>query len=435
MGNGDKVTLSGGSVLSYVGATFVSISGGTLGVSSVTTANAGQTLVANLTGSASTSNTVTLVVGNIINPGAAGTSANYILETESTGVTGHSTIAGNTFTAANVPTVSHTIPSLPLVLQEDGAFTVDLEAGAGVQTDLNYTFAGDPPLTFSIDSNTNPMAATVIVTSDTLLLTSQGTGSTTITVKATDPSNAFITTSFDVTVLGSLAPASVTPSNLFTGISASYTLTLSPNKTLTTGDRIRFSTLTGVDQTSSALALLSGGTIAGSKVAGNISETVIGIDSGSVTAGTLITLELSGIQNPTMAGMSADYRIYTDDGMSVNNTGLSTVSGHVFTMPSINIFANGFEDTVVVKAAKNTTALINKLSSMQNGVTGLSTDLAYYQFMGESLAVKNQTNVRSMDEVMQWYHQVLIEKAPMGDFDHDGITNEFDFDPFGITFR
>jgi len=191
--------------------------------------------------------------------------------------------------------------------------------------------------------------------------------------------------------------------------------------------------LTGVDQTSSALISISGGTITGSKVGGDISETIIGIDAGSVSANAQITLSLSGIQNPTVAGMSADYKILTDDGMSANNTGQSTVSGHVFTAPSINIFTNGFEDTVVVKAAQNTVALLNKRQIGNQPIAELDQEMSQYLFMNQSLSMTENGRVRTMDEVMAWFKAILIENAATGDFDADGISNEFDTDPFGIV--
>ena len=131
--------------------------------------------------------------------------------------------------------------------------------------------------------------------------------------------------------------------------------------------------------------------------------------------------------------MSADYIILTDSGMSVNNTGQSTVSGHVFNVPSINIFANGFEDTVVVKAAQNTVALINKRQIGNQPIAELDQEMSQYLFMNQSLSIKDKGKVRSMDEVLNWFNNVLYNSAPTGDFDFDGISNEFDADPFGIN--
>lgn len=53
--------------------------------------------------------------------------------------------------------------------------------------------------------------------------------------------------------------------------------------------------------------------------------------------------------------------------------------------------------------------------------------------MNNSLSLKHYGKVRTMDEVMAWFKSVLNSDAPTEDFDFDGITNEFDSDPFGLV--
>lgn len=348
---GDDIILSGGSVTDYVGATLGSISGGTLGVNSVTTANAGQSLVLDLTGSASTSDTVSIVIDNITNPGSGGQSASYVLETRSLGssTNGRSTIAGNTFNASSAPAVVHLIPTQGFN-QEDSPYTVDV--GSGI-TDLHDVFVdGDmDPLTFSIDSVADTGVVMALINpNDEIVLSGQGGGSTTVTVKATAIDGS-VTTSFQVNVTASLTPASVTPASLFTNTATNYTVTLTPQENMSIGHTIRLNTGSGFDQTSSTLVSLGGGAItAGSKISGSGNSTVVSITSGSVNAGEAVTMVLSGIINPSSVGMGADYEIIANDGSS--NIGVSSVTGHIFSVAPDEIFTDGFEESIVILAAK-----------------------------------------------------------------------------------
>jgi hypothetical protein len=434
-GANDFIILSGGDV-NYALATFVSIAGGSSLTASKDVGASDATQIAlNIdSGTISAGDTITVVIGNVTNPGSGGLSSEYVLRTlsGSSNTNGQSTIVGNNFTAANVPTVANIIPGI-LFNQEDGPIIKTLDPG-GIETNLNYTFVdGDgDPMTFTIEPGHDTNIVTATIVNEEIVLTGQGTGQTTVTVKADDLQDGSITTSFNVGVIAELAPVSVAPSSLFTSAVASYVITLTPNVTLDTGDRIRFDTPSGFNQTSSALLSLSGGTIVGSKTGGNNAETVITISSGSVNSGTLVTLELSGIVNPAATGMSGNYEVYTDDG--TNNTGLSTVAGSVFEVASIEIFSDGFED-IVLRSAKNTISLINEISSIEGTASSLSDNGDYYQFMNEHLSILYSNKPRSMNEVLQWYESVLLEKSPSVDFDNDGIGNEFDVDPLGLSFK
>lgn len=429
----ELVILSGAA--DFSSATLTSINGGSGLTASIDVANSNGSQVAiQLTGgTAATADAITVVFGNMVNPGAPGMATDYTLRTQFSGVTnGQSNITGSTYVADIFPTVANAIPGQSFN-QEDGSITVDLDSSGAVNTDLHFTFVdGDnDPLTFTVEAGHDTNVVTVAIVSDEIILTGQGTGTTTVTIKADDMQDGSVTTSFQVSVLGSISPASVMPSSQFTNVTANYTVSFTPNVTLSAGDRIRFNTTGEHDQTSSALISISGGSLSGSKVSGSTVETAIGIDSGSVSSGTLVTMVLSGIVNPTSAGMGNDYRISTDNGVII--TGLSTVSGHNFTIASVNIFADGFEDTVVAKAAINTVALINKLQISNQPTAELDKGMSHYLFMSQSLSITKNDRVRTMDEVLHWFKKVLYSKAPTGDFDFDGISNEFDADPFGIV--
>ncbi len=311
----DLILLSGAA--DFSSATLTSINGGSSLTASKDGANSNATQIAiRLTGgTAATADTITVVIGNMVNPGAPGMAADYTLKTQTTAITnGQSSIAGSTYTSDIFPTVANLIPEQSFN-QEDGAITVDLDSSAAVNTDLNFTFVdGDnDPLTFTVVAGHDASVVAVAIINDKIILTGQGTGTTTVTINADDLQDGSVSTSFLVSVLGSVSPASVMPSSQFTGATANYTVSFTPNVTLSSGGRIRFNTTGEHDQTSSMLLSISGGSVTGSKVSGSSVETAIAIDTGSVGAGVMVTIVLSGIINPTSTGLGNDYRVSTDN--------------------------------------------------------------------------------------------------------------------------
>ena len=106
-----------------------------------------------------------------------------------------------TVTSNRAPVRTGTIPTQTVSLS-GSAETVDLDS-----------YFSDPdgnPLTYSATSS-NVSRATVSVSEATLTITGVATGWTTITVNATDPSNAGATQSFSVSVVANRSPISVGP--------------------------------------------------------------------------------------------------------------------------------------------------------------------------------------------------------------------------------
>ena len=131
---------------------------------------------------------------------AAGSATITVTATDTANATATQDISV-TVTSNRAPVRTDTIPTQTVSLS-GSAETVDLDS-----------YFSDPdgnPLTYSATSS-NVSRATVSVSEATLTITGVATGWTTITVNATDPSNAGATQSFSVSVVANRSPISVGP--------------------------------------------------------------------------------------------------------------------------------------------------------------------------------------------------------------------------------
>ncbi len=385
-------------------------------------------------GNATPGTTVTVVLNNIVNPGASGQAADYEIRTTDGGnTTGTIDVAGTVFGSTSTPTVVNLIPDQS-INQEDGSIVVDLNSGAGVNTDLNYTFEdGDGhPLTFTIESIGDTNVVTAAVVNDELVITGQGTGNTTVTVRASDGIDGFVSDSFNVSVVGHLVPVSVTPSSLFAGEQETYTIVFSPATALDSGDFIIFSTTAGgPDQTNSSIQQLSGGSLTGSITAGSANSTVVMFDGGSASTSDTVTLVLANIFNPIATGMAPDYDVRTTDGGSA--TGISTVAGDNFTASDL-IYENSFEQSLSFQ--ERVKVLLNEITQQAKELTTklpeLNTNFNAISFYGLQLNLVEYSHDESMVDILSWLEAVLVAENPDGDFDGDGVSNIDDTLPFSL---
>ncbi len=411
----------------HTNSTLVSLSNGLSGTRSA--GSAVHTVIWLNGGSAGPGDNVTVVLGNIVNPGAAGQSPDYTLTTtDGSSTTGLITVAGSVYGSTSVPTVVNLIPNQNLN-EEDGATVVDLGAG---NTDLDYTFEdGDGhPLTFSIDPGHDTSVVTAAVVNDELVLTGQGTGTTTVTVRAADGIDGAVTDSLQVSVVGDLVPVSVTPSSFFAGEEESYIIVFSPATNLDSGDFVIFSTQAGgPDQSNSTLQQLSGGSLTGSITSGNANSTVVMFDGGSATPSDTITVVLGNVFNPAAAGLGPNYDVRTTDGG--DTTGRSTVAGDNF-MASDLIFENGFEALLpFIEQAKSVLDELAK-QAQDPAVERPYLDINFNQivFHGERLNLSDFSQHKSTVDLITWLEAILGAHNPQGDFDGDGINNDQDDYPF-----
>ena len=416
----------------HTNSTFVSLSGGLSGFKSA--GSASHTVIWLDGGSAGPGDSVTLVLGNIVNPGAAGQAPDYTLRTTDGGsTTGIITVPGTVYGSTSVPTVANLIPNQDID-EEEGAIIVDLNSGAGVNTDLNYTFVdGDGhPLTFSIDAGHDTNVVTAAVVNDELVITGQGTGTTTVTVRASDGIDGSVTDSFDVSVVGDLVPVTVLPSSFFAGEQESYTIVFSPATNLDSGDFVIFSTAAGgPDQTNSTLQQLSGGTLTGSITAGGATSTVVMFDGGFASPGDTITVVLGNVYNPASAGQGPDYLVTTTDGGSA--TGRSTLAGDTFVASDL-IFEHGFEAmSLITQQAKLIIDGLSKQAVESVAILPeLDTNFNRISYYGNSYSLTGFASEKSMLDLISWLEAVLASENPYGDFDGDGINNQLDDYPFNF---
>ncbi len=413
------------------GSTLQSISGGGLS-GTVTVHNETRTVVMFNGGNATAGTVVTVVLNNIVNPGAAGQAADYEIRTTDGGdPTGIIDVPGTVYGSTSVPTVVNLIPDQSID-QEEGAVVVDLDAGPGVNTDLNFTFEdGDGhPLTFSIDPGHDTGVVTAAVISDQLVITGQGTGTTSVTVRAADGVDGSVTDSFSVSVVGDLTPVSVIPSSVFAGEQETYTLVFSPATNLDSGDFVIFSTAAGgPDQTNSTLQQLSGGSLTGSITSGGENSTVVMFNGGSATPSDTITVVLANIFNPASTGLGPDYVIRTTDGGS--NTGISTLPGDTYIASDL-IFGHGFEALTRAQLEAKSALEVVAAQAGSDAVALPQLDIQFNRvtFHGQSWSLAGRDPNGLSADLIEWLESVVVATNPRGDFDGDGIENRLDEWPF-----
>jgi len=304
-------------------ATLSSLSGGTL-VGNVSFQLSGRVVVQFTGGSANVGQLVTVVFGNVVNPGVTGAGPDYSLQTTDGGSTIDSAqVAGHTYTINPVPTVTTPIPDRvgngSGLAQEDGSVVIE--------SDLNNVFTdGDgDPLSFSVLAGHNVAVATASISGNQLTVTPQGTGTTTITIQADDSSDGTVTDSFDVQVHGLLTPADVAPASLQAGATGNVVLSFTPSTTLSATDQLFLYWPTGFVVSGATLGSVSGGT-SDLTLYSNTANTGFRLNSGTFNAGTPITITIGNITNPATAGATGDYELHAQDSGDAW-FGVATISG------------------------------------------------------------------------------------------------------------
>ena len=182
---------------------------------------------------------------------AAGSATITVTATDTANATATQDISV-TVTSNRAPVRTDTIPTQTVSLS-GSAETVDLDS-----------YFSDPdgnPLTYSATSS-NTSKATVSVSGATLTITGVATGSATITVNATDPSNAGATQTFSASVVSNRSPISVGPI---------------PNQTVRVGD-----TAVTVD-VSSYFSDPDGNPLTYSATSSNTSKATVSVSGATVT--------------------------------------------------------------------------------------------------------------------------------------------------------
>ena len=337
----------------YTNAVLQSITGGSGLAATINASPTNQGIGLNISaGTASSADTVTIQLDNIVNPGAAGQGPDYtfiVINTiPSTVVADRATISGNVYDAVGGPTVLQQIPTQNL----------DEANGPGVVVaDLNTIFIdGDgDPLTFTVEAGNDANVATASINGDELTVTPTGPGSTSITVKASDlpaGGEGEVTTSFDVNVVGLMDNASWMPITLDTENITIYTFTFDPSSTLEIGQRIIIDNAAagGPDYTNAALNFIQGGTLTAVIESVDVDTIVAEITGGTAGVGDTVTLEFSNIVNPAVGGQGPDYQLRLLRLQPIGDVERITVAGTVFNDVGMPRVTTPIDDQVLNEA-------------------------------------------------------------------------------------
>ncbi|WP_395377532.1 beta strand repeat-containing protein [Marinicella sp. W31] len=415
----------------YTNAALNFIQGGSL--TAVIDSQDVDTIVAEITGgTAGVGDTVTLEFGNIVNPAVGGLGPDYELRLfrlfPPSGDVERITLSGTVFNDVGMPTVTTPI--------EDQELN-EIDGAEEIIADLNtvFTDGNGQTLVFTVESGNDAMVATASISNNALTVTPVGSGTTTITVQASDLAaggTGTVTDSFEVRVIGELDNVNIIPASQ--GISADtvYQLAFTPAGDIAMGDVIRVSTTAGgPDFSAASLENFSGGTLAAALMAQSPTTIDIEIMSGLATSANTISFEFNPVTNPTLEGIGPGYLVEIIDAAVVQD--FATAPGTDFIDTDI-IFRDGFD----VAATRNqlAKAFVADVPYFGEAATQrpfYDNDSQHYLFAGAYLSRDlNDGEMRSQAEVRHWLRSVLVAVSPQGDWDSDGLLNAEDTRPFGL---
>ncbi len=421
----------------YSGASFVSINGGNALTAQFQQSPTDSSVAVEITGgSATTSDTVQIIIADVINPGAAGQGPayNFAVFTFIPSFTqlAQGTAAGNIYEVVGEPTITAPIPDQNLNESLSQVFIIN---------DLNTVFTdgnGDT-LTFSIVPGHDTNIATASVNGNQLTVTPTGPGVTTVSVKASDlpGGEGEVVDSFDVSVIGLMKNASFTPAEFDTTISTSYELSFTTSTAIDSDYVIILANdeAGGPDYSSATLSsFTSSGLIIPASIDSQSADGfTVSVNNGSTTNSADIVISLNGVINPVTAGLGPEYavrlfRIF----MPTGDVEQAALPGHEFVGGLI--FRNGFE-SVAMNKNLFAQSIVDSLSNEQSWMPQPSyqENQQHYYFMGKTLSRDIDQTPRSKHEVINWFHTTLKQNQPWDDWDNDGINNLNDNQPFKVN--
>ena len=273
-----------------------------------------------------------ITLSNIINPGNPGQGPDYTIRTvvfdPTPIIVEVGDIPGSTYTPSSLPAVSVPIPD-QVIFEGD-----DLEV---VIADLNDHFTdGDmDDLTFSSLDSHDQTLLTVEVNADQLSLDGHGSGSTAVTIEASDlPSGTgegLVEDEFNVRVIGELNNAYVSPSSTQGGATTDYTIGFEAVNNISTDHFIVVSTeAVGSDFSQAVLNSITGGSLTASIFSQTSEVMVVEINQGLATEFDGIELQFNQITNPSINGLGPDYTISIFDFSNSYEQDKVTVPGITF---------------------------------------------------------------------------------------------------------
>ena len=415
----------------YTSATLDSVSGGNL-TATIDTQDV-DTIVVEITGgTAGIGDTVSLELGGVVNPTQGGLGPDYSLRlfelTPTPGDVERIILSGTTFNDVGIPVV--TTPIDDQVLNE-------IDGPMEIISDLNNVFmdGNGQALVFTVEAGNDANVATASINNNALTVTPVGSGTTTITIQASDLAaggTGTVTDSFDVRVIGELDNLSVTPASFGISEATSYQVSFTPAGSIGSANVIRVSTTAGgPDFSAASLQNFSGGTLTASLMAQSPTTVDIEILSGGAIFVDTVSFDLDAVNNPAAEGLAPGYLIEILTGPQVQD--FAAAPGNDYIDTDI-IFRDGFDTTPTRnQLAKAFIADVPYYGEAAVQRPFYDVDSEHYLFAGQYLSRDTETgDLRSSAELMLWLQAVLIETAPQGDWDGDGLSNISDAKPFGL---
>ena len=418
----------------FTSATLASISGGSL-TANIDAQDDDSISIEITGGSATIGDTVSLVLNNVTNPTTGGTGPGYDLTLFRifplpTGVVEQNSLPGTTYNDSGLPVV--TAPITDQVLNQVDGMVI-------ISSDLNQVFTdgNGQDLSFSVLAGNDTNIATAQVNGDQLTVTPVGSGTTTITVEASDLADGgtgTVTDAFEVRVVGILTNASVSPMSLEVNDATVYDFTFTPASPIDSSHTIQI--LTGLnnnpDFSLATLENFSGGSLTAALTSQSPNSIAIEITGGTATTSDTISFGLNPVVNPSSDEVGADYSINVTAGFDLID--FVELPGNIY-VDTDTIFINDFEPIVLDPdvIAKSNVALIPHRMPFDFDHPFYDQESQHYLFLGAILSRDtDQGQPRETLEVLKWLKNILIEQQPRGDWDQDGLVNRFDYNPFGI---
>lgn len=287
----------------WSGANLSSLSGGTL--NGTIFSQGTDAFGIDLTGGAlADGGTLQFTLSGVVNPGSAGTGPDYLIRvTDFLAVNDidRVTVPGSLYGAVNIPTVVNPIGNQNLA---------EIDGVQQIVADLNTVFdeADGDVLSFTIDPGNDAAVATATIDGNALNVTPVGPGTTTISVRASDPDGSAVD-AFDVTVLGLMDNAAWAPQDLDSNAVGSWDFDFTTSTALDSNFAIVIENLgAGPDYSGATLGSLTGGSLTAAINGASGSAISIEFSGGTAIVGQAVSIRIDGVTNPASPGADGGYR-------------------------------------------------------------------------------------------------------------------------------
>lgn len=259
--------------------------------------------------------TYTAVISNVTNPSSGGSYGNLLLDTRDGGSTtfDEGSLTLPSIAAGSLPTVSTPIPDQIDLKESDGLVEVISNLND------NFTDGNGDTLSFSLNAIGDGSIANIILSGTdnrVLSILPLKAGSTTVTIRASDGIHGTVDDTFNVTTIGELLDANITPESFTTASQTTIDVMMINEAEIPYLGEIIVDFPDTFDVTQASLTDFnaSGSTAGISSVDTVNAKVYITLTSGPIITSTTVSFSLSDIVTPTEGGDAGAYTITTTDG-------------------------------------------------------------------------------------------------------------------------